>query len=313
MKSVSVIIAAYNEENNITNCLESIFKLDYDKAFLEVIVVDNNSTDRTIELAQQFPVRVLQEFKIGPSHARNKGITEAKNEIIVFIDADVIVPQNWLKNLIIPFSDSKVGAVGGKILPLKENWITGFLGHSILGKYPRSNYKRYEKSYITCNLAIRKELLEKGFDTDLKKYTEDLDITMRIVDQGFKIQYEPTASLYHKHPDTIIQLFQYWVNSVKGRIYFCNKYPAQKTCILMKYQVPILYLLFLIFLTFLFGKWTLLLLLPVVLYLYKLAIIEYKSDKRFILNFIIVPILNVTNIFCASLMHGYYKHIRKIG
>ena len=309
MKSASIVIAAYNEEKYIGNCLKSIFELDYDKDLVEVIVVDNNSKDRTLEIAQKFSIKVLKEKKKGPSWARNTGIAIAKNEIIVFIDADVVVTKYWLKNLIAPFQDAKICAVGGKILPMKENYISNYLGHSILGRYQKYNYRRFEKSCITCNLAIRKELLKKGFDTNLKIYGEDLDITMHLVKQGYKLLYDPTAVLYHAHPESIVQLLSYWIKSAKGRVYFCKKYPSQKTCILMKYQIFSFYLIFLILSTVFISKWFLLSLIPLLTFLYKIAVTEYHTDKRIILNFFIAPALNLISIFFVSLLYGYYKYI----
>lgn len=310
MKSVSIIIAALNEEKYIDNCLRSILAIDYNLNLLEVIVVDNNSKDRTFEIAQKYFVRVFRETRKAPAWARNTGIAVAKNEIIVFVDADVVVTKDWLRNLIAPFNKPEIGAVGGKILPIKENLISNYLGHSLLGCYKMSNSRQFETSYITCNLAIRRNLLKNGFDTNFK-ISEDLDITMRINEQGFKILYEPNAILYHAHPETIFELLNYWIKSAKGRIYFCKKYPTQKTCKIMKYQIFSLYLIFLIVTLLFVSKWFLLSLTPLVIYLYKIALTEYKTDKRIISNFVVVPILNLISIFFISLIYGYHKYIVK--
>ena len=122
MKKCSIIIASYNEAENLKNCLNSIENITYPRENYEIIVVDNNSTDNTEETVKRFPkVVYLKEERQGASSARNKGIEHAKGEILVFLDADTTVTENWLASITAPFGDTSTGAVGGAILPFNRN------------------------------------------------------------------------------------------------------------------------------------------------------------------------------------------------
>lgn len=90
---ISVIIPTYNEERNITTCLEAIFRQDYPHDRLEIIVVDNNSTDRTKEMAKKYTDKVYNK---GPERSaqRNFGVNKAQGKYILYLDADMILSEN---------------------------------------------------------------------------------------------------------------------------------------------------------------------------------------------------------------------------
>src|SRR5690554_3348158 len=95
-KFISVIVPAHNEEKYISQCLESLTTQDYPKNLYEVIVVDNNSADKTSEIAANFDVKIIQQ-STGPVGAvRNAGAEKAQGEYLAFIDADCIASPNWL-------------------------------------------------------------------------------------------------------------------------------------------------------------------------------------------------------------------------
>lgn len=311
MHTVSIVIAAYNEQETLGQCLQSILEVEFDMTLLEIIIVDNNSTDKTYEIAKNFPVRIVRENKKGASFARNTGIDHAKNDIIVFVDADVYVERDWLRNLVKPFEDKEIGSVGGKILPAHSRLISNYFSRSILGRYQCHNHRRYEKSYATCNLAIRREWLQdERFDPHLYP-AEDVDLTMRLVSIGCKILYEPTAAVRHEHPRTISEFFAYWQKWARGRCLLCKKYPANKTCMLMRFQVLPFYYLAIVIVAFWSVKLSILLTVPLLLILYKSAYRDFKSDRRFFANFIAAPLLNVISLFVASVVFGYYEYFKK--
>ena len=93
--NLSVVIPAYNEEKRIGHCLKSVFNQTV-KPY-EVIVVDNNSTDRTVEIAREMGAKVVVQPLQGATYARNMGFDEAKGEVIARTDADTIVPNDWIE------------------------------------------------------------------------------------------------------------------------------------------------------------------------------------------------------------------------
>jgi glycosyltransferase involved in cell wall biosynthesis len=94
MPLISVIIPAFNEEKFLGNCLFSLKNQDFND--FEIIVVDNNSRDKTSKIAKKFGVKLVSEKNQGAALARNRGAKEAKGEILAFTDADTILPKNWL-------------------------------------------------------------------------------------------------------------------------------------------------------------------------------------------------------------------------
>jgi glycosyltransferase involved in cell wall biosynthesis len=116
VKKISVIVPAYNEEELIASCLDSLINQTLDKETYEIIVVDNNSTDKTASIAASKGVRVEKESRKGYVHAIRRGIEVADTELIAFTDADCRVPSDWLQKILAHFEvSSKIVGVGGKL------------------------------------------------------------------------------------------------------------------------------------------------------------------------------------------------------
>jgi glycosyltransferase involved in cell wall biosynthesis len=113
---ISVIVPAYNEQELIAGCLDSLLNQNLDKDKYEIIVIDNNSADFTTKIALEKGVRVVKELKKGYVHAIRKGIEVSQADIIAFTDADCRVPTDWLSKILDDFSTSaNIIAVGGKL------------------------------------------------------------------------------------------------------------------------------------------------------------------------------------------------------
>lgn len=102
---ISVIIPVYNEEKYIVPCLKSLLKQEEKPD--EIIVVDNNCTDKTIPLVRKYPVKIVKEKKQGIVFARNHGFNIATGDIIARIDADSTAPKNWVQTIKKNFSKEK--------------------------------------------------------------------------------------------------------------------------------------------------------------------------------------------------------------
>lgn len=110
--SISVVIPVYNEQDRIGRCLESIRKQDYPGENIEIIVVDDGSTDGSADISRQYGVKVLHQKRGGPAVARNRGVIEASADIVGFIDADDVASDSWLREAVTRLSDERVAAVG---------------------------------------------------------------------------------------------------------------------------------------------------------------------------------------------------------
>jgi rhamnosyltransferase len=214
----SILIPAKDEVLNIRTCLDSVFAQVADKDF-EVILVDSGSTDGTPEIVSEYPVRL---YRIAPDefhHARTRNYLASlsRGKYLVYLNADAFpTSSTWLNSLLSNFSDSSVGAVYGRHLPKPDcNLERQVVLSAMYGeeKVVKEASRRRELGYryyhlSTVNAAICKDVWEStGFPEDLKIY-EDVGIAKRILDAGWKIIYEPTATVYHSDNHTSNYLFK---------------------------------------------------------------------------------------------------------
>ena len=311
MTKYSIIIASYNEAESLKSCLTSICTANFKSKDLEIIVIDNNSTDNTYLIVKDFPqVIYLKENRQGASFARNCGIDNSTGDIIVFLDADTTVTKEWLANLLLPFKNSKTGAVGGGILPANnKSLISQYLGVSLFMRYPRYGGERKIKGFPSCNLAIRKNLLGKGFDTNtFTTYGEDKDLCMEVIKKGYNVIFKPEAIIYHDHPASFSSFFSLLVNSSKGRVSFGKKYKNAPDIILFNYHLPGAYLLLLVIsIAFKDSSLFFITLCPALLYLVCSSILSYIKCKRFFLCFFVKPLLDTITLYTIYIAYTIFK------
>lgn len=184
---ISIVIPAYNEELYIKDCLLSVEKHGT-KDIEEVIVIDNGSTDATLQAAEQFPfVTVVSEPKKGASHARQAGLMHAKNELVAFIDADTRITKDWIGIAIDEFNKNKnLVALSGPCVyydlkPFKSALVSLYFN---VFAYPFS--KITGSVVLLGNLVIKKSAIMEvgGFDTSIAFYGDDTNIARRLKKVG---------------------------------------------------------------------------------------------------------------------------------
>ena len=209
LPKVSVIVPAYNAAETIRACIDSLLELNYPKAELELVVVNNASSDATASILQEYGdrIRVLEESKRGPAAARNRGIRDASGEVVAFTDADCIVDKEWLRSLIRSLTESRVGIVGGTILAQRPcNEIARF-GEAIHDhKLAIKTFK--PAAVITMNWASRTSVLrEVGLFDEKFLRCEDVDLSYRILQAGYRFDFARDAVVYHRNENTYTGLF----------------------------------------------------------------------------------------------------------
>jgi len=196
MEKVSIIIPVFNADRYIEQCLSALQDLDYFKDKIEIIVVDNGSTDKTVELIKKFSVISFILPKVTISHLRNFGAGQARGDYLGFIDADCIVPSSWLKRAIELLKNERIGAVGSWYqLPLK----TRFLERVWNAHMGSRRLKMGDIDWIPSgNLIVPKNVYNKigGFNETLTT-SEDVDICQRIHGAGLLVYTHPDLSVIH--------------------------------------------------------------------------------------------------------------------
>lgn len=223
-KKISLIIATYNRGEQLLRTLMSVAGQTLDRELWELIVINNNSTDNTADVFEQFAAEhpevdasIVFEPRQGVSHARNRGIKESRGEIIVSVDDDEEIVADFLQEYLYFFESAPMAmAAGGRIVarydspkpkwlsPLTERPIAGTLdlGDEII-EFPK------RKFFGAGNMGIRREMFDKYglLDTSLGRTGttlmggEEKDLFMRYRNAGAKMYYLPDAIIYHLIPE----------------------------------------------------------------------------------------------------------------
>ena len=197
-KKVSIIIRTKNEERRITACLAGVFDQEY-KDF-EVILVDNESTDRTVEKAKQFnPAKIITCRHYLPGKALNMGIRETNADYVVSLSGHCIpVDNKWLGKLIENFSDPEVAGVYGRQEAMSFTSDSDKRDLALVFGLDRKVQKK-DSFFHNANSMFRRDIWEKmPFDEKITNI-EDRAWAQHVLQKGYKIIYEPEASVYHHH------------------------------------------------------------------------------------------------------------------
>jgi mycofactocin system glycosyltransferase len=217
---VSIIVPVYNREKELGECLDSLAALVYPADKIEVIVVDDASTDRSASIAAQHKARLVRlPVNRGQSAARNEGVKHASGELIAFIDSDCIADAAWLHDLVPYFQDSRTALVGGYVASFFQNtWLDRYeevksplcMGSELaIGAGSDSDF------YVpTCNMVVRKGVYHRvGGLNENQRVGEDVDLCWRLKEAGFRLMYVPKGIVKHKHRSsfsaTFSRRFQY--------------------------------------------------------------------------------------------------------
>lgn len=259
-KVLSIIFPTYNNWLLTEKCLESIMNSKFPRESLEVIVVDNNSKDKTVQnIRKNFPdVKILpQKSNLKFSKAINLGAKYTNGDWLFITNNDVTIRPNFFQ-ILINFAEKnpKIGVCGGKIITTSNGQIF-FDGPTNISRLTSQlkRLKNYQKTqtvdYISgAGMMIKKEVFSTlhGFDPKFPFYFEDLDFCLRAKKTGYKILYCPNAIMYHNQSSTAKNMPHYWQNYVfyEGKIRTIAKH------------FPILFSLTSLFAQFLFFTFVLL-------------------------------------------------------
>lgn len=225
---VSIVVASYNSQDTIEECLKSILSLNYSEGFFEIIVMDGGSKDATVKIAEKYPIKVVS-IRLNAPAAYNYAMKIASHPILGFIDADAKVEVEWLKKLVPHLSDPDVAGVSGSIETWNsENPWARSIGYELKNRYKRIG--KYTGRIATMNLLLKKAVIEEAGGWDEKLPSQyDTDLGFRISAKGYKIAYEPSAVCYHFNRPTLKtyyrQQLQYGKNTLK--LYFKHGHLAK--------------------------------------------------------------------------------------
>ncbi len=196
---VSVIVCTHNGSRTLRACLQGLRELEYPD--LEVIVVDDGSTDTSAEIASTFGFRLISTENNGLATARNIGLQAATGEIVAYLDDDASPDVHWLHYLALGFQDGRYAGVGGPNLPPPESGAVATCVADAPGGPTHVLVSDCEAEHIPgCNMAFRKSALEDlgGFDPQFRVAGDDVDICWRLQAAGQKLGFSPAAFVWHQ-------------------------------------------------------------------------------------------------------------------
>ncbi len=241
---LSFVIPAYNEENYLGKTLESITRaVTRSKEEIEIIVVNNASTDQTKKIAQKFPqVILVDELRKGLPMARQAGFERSTGDLIANVDADCLLPSDWIKKVFFEFSrNDDLVALSGPYIYYDLPWTTNLLGYIyyFFGYLIHlvNHYILKKGAMIQGgNFVLRKTALEKvgGFNTKINFYGEDTDIANRIQKVGrvyFKFSFSMYTSGRRLEKEGYLKTFFYYVANFFWVLFFKKPFTQKYTCV----------------------------------------------------------------------------------
>lgn len=237
---VSVLIPCHNEEIVIEQTLKAMIKLQYPTEKLEIIVINDNSKDRTGEIAEEFAkkypfVRVVTTEPpysgIGKSSALNYGFQQSTGDIIIVYDADNTPESLAVRYLVMAMeNDEKAGAIVGKfrVVNANHNLLTRFINIETICFQWMAQAGRWFWFKITTipgtNFAIRRSILEELGGWDVKALSEDTELTIRVYNLGYHIRFFPAAVTWEQEPENWKVWWKQRTRWARGNQYVITKF-----------------------------------------------------------------------------------------
>jgi mycofactocin glycosyltransferase len=245
---VSIVIPGHNRAKELERCLRSLFALDYPGGCLEIVVVDDASTDETGNtlqlLAQEAAAHDLEmrmirhEKRQGVGISRNTGTEAARYDLIAYIDSDCVASPGWLKELVPAFQDTRIAAVGGMI--------RAYDGNTLLGRYEdmRSSLYMGTRSqqvslkgplrYLpTANMVVRRTAWQQLAGFAPLTQGEDVDFCRRLLMAGAGMNYVPQGVVYHDYRTTLGGFLRIRVAYASAEAALLQRHPGERRVLLL--------------------------------------------------------------------------------
>lgn len=247
LPAVSVIIPAYNEEETIAKTIKSVLKSDYPD--FEIIIVDDGSTDKTLEIARQYErekIRVFHKENGGKGTALNFGIKLAEGKIIFTMDADTTVDSESMKKMVRFFKDKQVMSVSPAMVIDKPKNILQRVQYIeyLLGLFMRKAFASLKSIFIAPGAfsAYRKSFFDRFGGYDEGNVTEDLEMALRIQYHGYYTENCPEAPAYTTAPGKFKELMiqrRRWYFGLLKNLWHYRKMIGKKYGDLGAFVIPI--------------------------------------------------------------------------
>lgn len=269
LPTVSILIPAHNEEVVIRQTLKAMVQLSYPKHLLEIIVINDNSSDGTADIVRSFSEQYDHVHMIetkppfagkGKSTALNEGLKASTGEVICVYDADNMPEQKAVYHLVLGLlNDPKAGAVVGKfrVINAAKNLLTKFINIETICFQWMAQGGRWKWFGIATipgtNFAIRRHILEELGGWDVHALAEDTELTIRVYNLGYVIRFFPAAITWEQEPETWKVWWRQRTRWARGNQYVVLKFLKQFMKLKRKRMIFDLFYFFFTYFLFFFG------------------------------------------------------------
>src|SRR5713101_7395760 len=247
---VSIIIPTYNRARQLERCLSSLLNLDYPSACMEIIVVDDASSDGIGAVLDHFAEEckakkvslhlhiVRHARQKGVAISRNSGAAQAHMELLAFIDSDCVATPGWLRELVPVFEDGSIGAVGGMIRAYERHSTFGryedVCSSLFMGVRPQQFKLEGPLTYLpTANFLVRRRAWENVGGFAPLTFGEDVDFCRRLLLSNLAIRYEPRGIILHDYRTTLPGVLKTRVSYASAEAALINRHPTERRVLVL--------------------------------------------------------------------------------
>ncbi len=245
---VSIVIPSYNRAKELERCLRSLFTLDYPAGYLEIIVVDDASTDETGSMLEclvkeaaihDLEMRVARhEKQQGVGIGRNTGAEAAHYDLIAYIDSDCVATPCWLRELVPAFQDTQIASVGGMIRAYERNTLLGRYEDArsslYMGERPQQVSLKGPLTYLpTANMVVRRTTWRELGGFAPMTQGEDVDFSRRLLLSGAGMNYIPQGVVYHDYRTTWDAFLRIRAAYASAEAVLVERHPTERRILLL--------------------------------------------------------------------------------
>ena len=215
----SVIIPFYNKERSLEACIKALLSQDFPRDNYELIAVNNNSTDSSLEIIKRYPsIRLIYEEQQNPYAARNRGACHANGSVMVFTDADTEARADWLSNIYHSMEKNGYDILIGWYIPARPIRLLQIHGKLVSERIKKA-IKRNAPSMLTAcaaNLVIKKEIFQKEGLFQNMSNSEDMYFAIRCLEKGYNVGFDENIEIKRNDVDSVS------IFLLKNFIYGCS-------------------------------------------------------------------------------------------
>ncbi len=246
--NISIVVPAYNRARELERCLRSLFALDYPAHCLEIIVIDDASTDETGSMlrrmareaaARDLEMRVLcHKQRQGVGISRNTGAGAARHDLIAYLDSDCVASPGWLRELVPAFQDERVAAVGGMIRAYDRKSLLGryedVRSSLFMGMQPQQVRLEGPLTYLpTANMLLRRAAWQQLSGFAPMTQGEDVDFCRRLLISGASMRYLPQGVVYHDYRTTLGAFLRIRFAYASAEATLLQRHPTERRILLL--------------------------------------------------------------------------------